>query len=316
MTRRELDAAGVHNPALRAAYQHARQVNAQGGKTYFLATRLLTPERRPAIHALYGFARHADDIVDAIDATRPADRASALDELERALRDALRTGRSSRPVLAALAHTVSRYEIEAAHFDAFLRSMRMDLTVTDYASYAELRRYMHGSAAVIGLQVLPVLGAVAPRERAAPHAASLGVAFQLTNFLRDVGEDLERGRVYLPADVLSAHGVDRDRLWRCRRAGRTDAPTRAALRELAALNREIYRHAAAGIPMLSPVSRPCVRAAYLLYQRILDELEAADWPSPHRRVAVGNGRRLAAAARGAGSVALARCSARLRKAGA
>ena len=98
--------------------------------------------------------------------------------------------------------------------------MRSDLHVTDYPTYADLRAYMHGSAAVIGLQMLPVLGTVVPREEAAPHAAALGVAFQLTNFLRDVGEDLDRGRVYLPADLLAAHGVDRPLLRWSRGTGR------------------------------------------------------------------------------------------------
>ena len=102
-----------------------------------------------------------------------------------------------------------------------MASMRSDLHVTDYPTFDDLRRYMHGSAAVIGLQMLPVLGTVVPREDAAPHAAALGVAFQLTNFLRDVGEDLDRGRIYLPADLLAAHGVDRELLHWCRRTGRT-----------------------------------------------------------------------------------------------
>ena len=102
--------------------------------------------------------------------------------------------------------------IEPRHFADFMASMRMDTHVTDYPTFAELGVYMHGSAAVIGLQMLPVLGTVGPRADAEPHAAALGVAFQLTNFLRDVGEDLDRGRVYLPADVLAAFGVDRELL--------------------------------------------------------------------------------------------------------
>src|SRR5690606_35644857 len=136
------------------------------------------------------------------------------------------------------------------------RSMRMDLRITDYPTYRDLHGYMHGSAAVIGLQVLPVLGAVVARAAAEPHAVALGVAFQLTNFLRDVGEDLDRGRIYVPTEMLTAHGADRALLRWCRRTGRTDPRVRAALRDLAALTRETYRHAALGIPMLHPVSRP------------------------------------------------------------
>ena len=191
MTDRELDAAGVTDPALREAYHHCRALNARHGRTYFLATRLLPVERRPAVHALYGFARWADDIVDALGtgagtARRDAELSALRRELDRGLRD----GGSGEPVVRAVADTAHRYGIDHGHFTDFMTAMRSDLVVTDYADYAGLRRYMHGSAAVIGLQMLPVLGTVVPRETAAPHAAALGVAFQLTNFLRDVGEDL------------------------------------------------------------------------------------------------------------------------------
>jgi phytoene synthase len=287
MITRELNAAGVVDPALRAAYSRCRDLNARDGRTYFLATRLLPPRRRPAIHALYGFARWADDIVDDPDPGLSVDeRAARLLKLDADLRNALRSGRSSHPVNAALADTVLRYGIDPQLFTDFMRSMRMDLTVTEYGTYDDLRRYMHGSAAVIGLQVLPVLGTVAPPGEAEPHAASLGLAFQLTNFLRDVGEDLDRDRVYVPLDLLAAHGVDRELLRWCRLHRRTDVRVRAALRDLGAMTRGIYRHAARGVPMLHPVSRPCVGTALVLYRAILDEIEAADCAVMHRRTVV------------------------------
>ena len=296
MTARELDAAGVSNPALRAAYSRCRELNARNGKTYFLATRLLTPRRRPAIHALYGFARRADDIVDDPDpALSLRERGTRLMELDAALQAALRTGRSTHPVVAALADTVTRYRIDPQHFTDFMHSMRMDLHVTEYGTYEDLRGYMHGSAAVIGLQVLPVLGTVVPSGEAGPHAASLGLAFQLTNFLRDVGEDLDRDRVYLPQDLLAAHGVDRELLRWCRLHRRTDGRVRAALRDFSATARGIYRHAADGIPMLHPLSRPCVETALVLYRAILDEIEAADWAIIHRRTVVPRSRTVKAA---------------------
>ncbi|MBT3096543.1 squalene/phytoene synthase family protein, partial [Streptomyces sp. CBG30] len=154
MTVRELDAAAVHDPALRAAYARCRTLNARHGRTYFLATRLLPVDRRPAVHALYGFARHADDIVDDLDSTAsPGERARALLALEAQLESGLRrTGAVTEPVILALSDTVRRYGIDHRHFTDFLASMRSDLTVGGYASYDELGRYMHGSAAVIGLQ--------------------------------------------------------------------------------------------------------------------------------------------------------------------
>ncbi|MFD8589599.1 phytoene/squalene synthase family protein [Streptomyces sp. SCUT-3] len=307
MTARELDAAGIHDPVLRSAYLRCRELNARHGKTYFLATRLLTPERRPAVHALYGFARWADDIVDDLPGQAPPrERAAALRDLRAHLQAGLLRRRSAHPVVAALADTAARYRIDPGHFTDFMDSMSMDLDVTDYPTYEHLETYMHGSAAVIGLQVLPVLGTVAPREEAAPHAASLGVAFQLTNFLRDVGEDLDRGRVYLPRDRLASFGVDRELLQWCRSTGRTDRRVRDAVKDMCALNREVYRHAEAGIPMLDPVSRPCVRTAFVLYRGILDEIEARDCRIMHRRAVVPRRRRAAVALRGLVRVAAAR----------
>jgi phytoene synthase len=311
VTGRELHAAGIAEPLLRASYTHCRNLNARNGKTYFLATRLLTPRQRPAVHALYGFARYADDIVDAPLHAGAAGRGEALSELQARLERALRSGRSSHPVLAALADTVRRYRIDHAHFVDFMRSMRMDLHVTDYATLEDLHGYMRGSAAVIGLQVLPVLGTVNDRSEAAPHAASLGVAFQLTNFLRDVGEDLDRGRVYLPRDRLAAHGVDRDLLSWCRRTGHTDHRVRAVLRDLISVTRGVYRHAAAGIPMLQPVSRPCVRTAFVLYHAILNGIEDADGAVMDRRTVVSRRRKAAVALGGVAGLTTARARAAL-----
>ncbi len=160
------------------------------------------------------------------------------------------------PALRAVVHTARRYDIPWEMFDDFLASMRMDLTVTDYPDRKSLERYMHGSAEVIGLQMLPVLGTVGPREEAAPYAAALGKAFQLTNFLRDVDEDLQRGRVYLPADELAAYRVDRDMLAWCHTNRRTDARVRRALTEQHAATRRVYEVARKGIELLDPRSRP------------------------------------------------------------
>ncbi|MFD7991503.1 phytoene/squalene synthase family protein [Streptomyces mexicanus] len=311
MTDRELDAAGIDDPALRAAYRHCRALNARHGKTYFLATRLLPVEHRPAVHALYGFARWADDIVDSLDpALGTGRRLEALTRLSTALETGLREGHARQPVVAALAHTARRYGIEHAHFHDFMTAMRSDLTVTDYPTYADLRGYMHGSAAVIGLQMLPVLGTVVPRQEAAPHAAALGIAFQLSNFLRDVGEDLDRGRVYLPADLLAGHGVDRELLRWSRDSGRHDRRITAALREFEALTRGVYRQAAPGLGMLHPRSRPCIRTAFVLYGGILDAVRRDGYAVLHRRAAVPRRHRAVVAADGLTRVAFARLRAR------
>jgi 15-cis-phytoene synthase len=285
--RAELDGARVTDPALRAAYATCRELNARHGRTYFLATRLLPASRRPAVHALYGFARYADDIVDELGDARPAaEKAARLDALAAQLQHALAGRPAGHPVLAAVADTARRYEIDPAHFAAFMTSMRMDTSVAEYATFDDLAVYMHGSAAVIGLQMLPILGTTVPYAEAEGPAAALGVAFQITNFLRDVGEDLDRGRVYLPADELAAFGVDRELLMWCRRTRRPDPRVRRALAYLVAHTRAVYRRAAPGVDMLEPVSRACVACAFVLYRGILDQIEADDYHVLHRRVSV------------------------------
>ncbi|MFF9499682.1 phytoene/squalene synthase family protein [Streptomyces sp. NPDC014656] len=310
MTARELDAAGVTDGALRSAYAECRRLNARHGRSYFLATRLLPVERRSAVHALYGFARHADDIVDEDRGASPAERSAALDALEAQWRAALRGAPVTEPAVAAAADTRARLGISPRHFDDFLYSMRSDLFVTDYPTYADLRRYMHGSAAVIGLQMVPVLGTVVPKEEAEPYAAALGIAFQLTNFLRDVGEDLDRGRVYLPADLLAASGADRELLEWSRATGRGDPRITAAMRAAAALTRDAYREAEPGIGLLEPVSAPCVRTAFVLYREILSVIEEEGFAVVQRRAVVGNRRRAAIALRGLGGVLAARAGRR------
>jgi len=283
------------------AYRACRRINARYGRTYFLATRLLPADSRPAVHALYGFARLADEIVD--NAVAPGDPGHALDTLEKALTEAFAGSPPAHPVLMALVDTVRRYDIDESLFAEFLASMRMDLTITEYATFADLAEYTHGSAGVIGLQMLPVLGTEGPRAEAAPYAAALGEAFQLTNFLRDVGEDLDRGRLYLPADELAAFGVDRGMLMRAHRTGRTERPVRRALAHLVSYTQAVYRRAEPGIALLRKDSRPCIGTAARLYRHILDEIVACDYDVLGRRVVVPTRRRLRLAAPGLALVA-------------
>jgi 15-cis-phytoene synthase len=295
----ELDAAGLTNPRLRAAYQRCRELNARHGRTYYLATKLLTGAQRPAVHALYGFARWADDIVDDVPpGTSTAEVAARLDGLRRDLFAGLERGSSDDPILAAVVDTAGRYQLAPDLFTDFMDSMRMDLEATSYPDRAALDRYVHGSAEVIGLQVLPVLGTVGPRPEAAPYAAALGKAFQLTNFLRDIDEDLMRHRVYLPADELAAYGVDRDLLTWCHVNHRTEKRVRRALAAQHDITHGVYRFARIGVNLLAPRSRPCVATALTLYSEILDRIEAIDFAVFSRRATVGPRRRLQVAGAG------------------
>lgn len=290
MIHTELHAAGIDDERLRESYRYCRRLNAEHGRTYFLATRLLAPSQRPAVHALYGFARYADDILD--DLNSEASIAERQARLERLAGKFFEGDDGSEPVLPAVLHTARTYRIPLGLFDDFLASMRMDLTVTDYPDRPALNHYMRGSAEVIGLQMLPILGTVGPLSDAEPAAEALGRAFQLTNFLRDINEDLDRNRVYLPADELAAFGVDRELLMWCHDNQRTDPRVRQALEAQHAITREIYREANKGIALLAPQSRPCVRTAFTLYSEILDRIEEIDFEVFSRRASVGKVRRL------------------------
>jgi phytoene synthase len=176
------------------------------------------------------------------------------------------------PLFPAVLHTIDVFQLDRADFAAFLRSMKLDLTVTEYPTYDDLLDYMEGSAAAIGAMMLPILGAddlVAARE----PARQLGLAFQLTNFIRDVAEDLDRGRIYLPLKDLAEFGLTPDDL-RARQATRP-------VRELIAFEidraREHYAQAAPGIPILERTSQPCIRTAYRAYGAILDEVVRRDY---------------------------------------
>nr|MDT0664102.1 phytoene/squalene synthase family protein [Micromonospora sp. DSM 115978] len=195
-------------------------------------------------------------------------------------------------MLPAIVDTVRRWEIDVQHFEAFLTSMEMDLTVTGYPTWDDLMTYVHGSAAVIGLQMVPILEPSSPA--AVPYARDLGAAFQLANFIRDVGEDLRRGRVYLPQTTLDLFGVTRDHL----ATGVVDGRVRRMLAFEVARARELFRGAEPGIRLLHPTSQDCIRTAYRLYAGILDEVERADYQVLDQRVAVGVPRRIAVAGPG------------------
>src|SRR4051812_38786495 len=288
--RTELDAAGIEGAALRASYARCRRLNAEHGKTFYLAALLLPPAKRPYVHALYGLARHADEIVDDHAATTAAERGARLERWSRDFLADLDWGATSDPVGRAVLDTIDRWQIPAEYFADFLDAMRMDLTVVSYETYDDLARYMWGSAAVIGLEMLPVLGRADENTRwdeLEAYAIDLGTAFQLTNFIRDVGDDLRRGRVYLPQESLDKFGVDRDRLAR----GQVDEAIRNLLAWEIERARALYAEARPGLELVHPTSQPCLRTAFTLYAEILDEIERADYEVFSQRVQVGLGRR-------------------------
>lgn len=283
----ELKAAGITDPVIADSYRRSKKLNSQHGKTYFLATLLLPAAKRPHVHALYGFARYADEIVDDLASTLTIEeKAAALKGWGDQVLSDLRRGRSDDPIGRALVDTVNRFHIPIEYFEAFLRSMTMDLTVDEYETYDDLMEYVYGSAVVIGLQMLPILGPLSPDAQAA--AEKLGAAFQLANFIRDIGEDLERGRIYIPISELAACGVTREDLY----ARQLNPRIIAAIKFQIARVRQLQREAEAGIALLDPTSRPCIEAASELYCGIVDEVEAIGYDIFNFRAKTSTWRRI------------------------
>ena len=279
---------------LEQGYRRCAELTKQFGTTYRWGAMLLPPERRRDVHAVYALCRLADDIVDDDDAQErdPTVTAGLLRDFGIDFVRAVEDGHSADPVLAAVAHTVREREIDPECFDRFFGAMTMDLTVDHYQTWNDLCGYMEGSAAVIGEMMLPVLEPTSPA--AYGPARSLGLAFQLTNFLRDVAEDLDRGRVYLPQEDLRRFGVDLAELARTRKV--TPA-WRALMAFEISRNRELYADADRGLALLPRRSNRCVGAARVLYAQILDRIEAADYDVFDGRIRVPTWRKALTAAR-------------------
>ncbi|NES15723.1 MULTISPECIES: phytoene/squalene synthase family protein [Micromonospora] len=281
---------------LTAAYDRCRELHRRHGRTYYLATRLLPGWKRRHVHALYGFTRYADEIVDRTEDLPPAARAARLEEWSARFVAGLHGESVDDPLLPAVLHTIAVFDLDRADFASFLRSMAMDLTVTAYPTYDDLLDYMEGSAAVIGTMMLPILGSSDPAAAREP-ARQLGFAFQLTNFIRDVAEDLDRGRTYLPDEDLARFDVTREDLLAARAAGRATPRIRELIEYEVARAQGHYLAAAPGIPLLTPASQACMRTAYALYGGILDEVAAQDYDVFARRAVVPGRKRMAVAAR-------------------
>ncbi len=263
-----------HPVTLDESYELCREFNKRHGTTYYWSTKVLPRIKQHHVHALYAFARYADDIVDEIPSQGGRDvptevRAQALADFGDRFFADLDAGRSDDPVLKAVVHTVRAFDIDVNAFHRFLRSMTMDLTVETYETWDDLLDYMDGSAAVIGEMMLPILEPTS-YEEALPHARDLGNAFQLTNFLRDIDEDLDRGRQYVPQEDIRRFGADLT-------ARRVTPEFVELMRFEIGRCRELYRSADIGIAMLPDRSAKTIRAAHTLYGRILDEIEAQNY---------------------------------------
>jgi 15-cis-phytoene synthase len=252
---------GIGDRRVLESYRTCRRLQRRHDPTYYWATRCLPREVRPAVHAVYGFVRGADEIVDGPSRlAAPPDRRAALDAWQGELEAGLVRGRCDHPVIAALVDAGVRHELPLHLVPRYMDSMRIDCDEPlRIGSREELDRYMDGSAATVGRIMAPLLGAP---EDAHDEVARLGIAFQLTNFIRDVPVDWQLDRVYLP-------GIDEEDL---RDGTATDRFRERVAREVARA-RGLFADTAGVAAALSPSMRTGVRMARSVYGRVLDRVE-------------------------------------------
>jgi len=303
--------------SLTEGYRQCAKLTWRYGTTYFWGAALLPRPQRKHVYAVYALCRLADDIVDLPNGQHPgpspggstnsadipvdgpptdpqaASTSSSnpsvrLATFAKSFQTSLAEGGGTDPVMAAVVDTVITRRIDPECFDRFFNAMAMDLTKTSYQTWEDLRDYMEGSAAVIGEMMLPVLEPISQAAKA--PARSLGLAFQLTNFLRDIDEDLDRGRIYMPQEDLRLFDVDLER--------RAVTPGwRAFLAYEIERNRALYSFADTGLALLPPRSARCVGTARVLYAQILDQIERSGYDVFSSRARVPTSRKAATAAR-------------------
>ena len=268
---------------LQTAYQECRRITRREARNFYYAFVLLPPERRRAIYVSYAFCRYCDDAVDSESATD--EKLGRLAEL-RGLLARCYEGRADEPVFVGLAQVARDYAIPQEYFEDVLSGMEADLVKTRYQDFNELRQYCYQVASAVGLICIHIFGF--RDERARVHAIDLGLAMQLTNIARDVKEDLEFGRIYLPQDELARFGCTEDDL----RTGQVNDAFRELMRFQTQRARVLFESGFQLLPYLNPRSRACVSVLGGIYSRLLDRIEAADYDVFNRRVSLSTTEKL------------------------
>lgn len=285
-------------PQLEQAYERCGEVTSEYAKTFFLGTQLMTPEQAKAIWAIYVWCRRTDELVDGPNASRitPA----ALDRWENRL-EALFEGRPYDALDAALTDTIARFPVHIQPFRDMIGGMRMDLVKSRYETYDELYDYCYRVAGTVALMSVPVMGVdkayTGPLESVYRAALALGTANQLTNILRDVGEDAsQRNRIYVPLDELAAFKIREDEVLNgtlfAASTGRIDDRWRAFMQFQIERARQIFADAEAGVNLLDGEARWPVWTALVLYRQILDAIQANDYNNFTQRAYVPKWKKL------------------------
>lgn len=275
-----------------ADYRECEKLHRKFGTTYYFATKQFPKAVQNQVHAVYGFVRVPDEWVDNPGALSLDDQKRLLDDWRRQLVDGIEGKRPESGVMRAFVDTFSEVRMCVEEPLVFLDAMEMDLEIRQYETYEDLAGYMRGSAAAVGLMMLSVLEDAMPPEQV-EAAKRLGDAMQMTNFLRDVAEDIRRGRVYLPLEDMDRFGVSVDQI----REGRFDAGFADLMAFEIERTRQLYALADPGIRRLSPASRRAVLLARVLYSQILDEIEKLGGNVFLKRARTGKAQKLWAASR-------------------
>ncbi len=280
------------NP-LQRSYQYCAEVARREARNFYYAFLVLPREKRRAFCAIYAFLRRSDDISDDTGATA-VPRRQMLESWRQKMAAALNGDYGDSPLLPAFHDTVRRYQIPTFCFSELFRGAEMDLEGTRFSTFDELYRYCYRVAGVVGLMCVHIFGFPQERrEEALRRAESCGIAFQLTNILRDLREDAGRGRVYLPDEDLQRFGYSRERLL----AGETADAYYGLVRFEAERARHYYREALPLLDIVSRDSRPALWSMVALYGGILRRMEAQGFPMLTRRVELGSWRKAGILAR-------------------
>ncbi len=277
--------------SLADSYRYCRQVARRRARNFYYSFLLLPRAQRDAICAIYAFMRYSDDLSDEPSPQQQARR--AIEQWRSELEAALRGNSSERPLWPAFHDTIQRYRIPIEYFFEMIEGVRSDLTPRRIQSFQELYRYCYQVASVVGLTIIHIFGFRSPE--ALPLAEKCGIAFQLTNILRDIREDLGRGRIYLPAEDLSRFGVDAEQL----ACGPAPDGFLDLLRFEAARARSYYEESRPLLSLIDPASRPSLRALIEIYSRLLDRIERAGVAVLEHRVELPLREKLAILARAA-----------------
>jgi phytoene synthase len=281
-------ASATTDASVREAYEFCSAATRRAATNFYYAFQTLSRPRRDAIYAAYAFCRECDDIVD-----EPARRPHGAEELAamRARLAAAYDGQAEGPLWVAMADAARRFGIKQSHFQDVIDGCEMDLVKSRYATFAELELYCARVAGAVGLIVIEVCGYT--DSRAEQHAADLGTAMQLTNIVRDLAEDLRNGRVYIPQDELAAAGCTEEML----RGGNVSGPVRSLLMAQVQRAREYFTRGEGLFQYLDRRSRACPETIAVVYRKLLDRIEAADYDVFSRRVSLSRRQKAALAAR-------------------